>query len=221
MTEPAAPGAMRFEIDPDITVARTLQAAFYRSEAVFAEVRERVFVPSWQWLGRVDDVAAPASFAPRELLPGLLDEPLLLARDETGTLRCLSNVCTPPRQPARQRAGPGGADPLRLPRQALRPRRPHALHARLRGRARLPGPLRRSARIPVRHLGRAWLRVAGSDVTAGRARSRRCASASAGWRSARSSPMRSARAISRSTPIGRCMSRTTSRGCTSPSSTRP
>ncbi len=94
MTEPAAPGAMRFEIDPDITVARTLHAAFYRSEAVFAEVRERVFVPSWQWLGRVDDVAAPASFAPRELLPGLLDEPLLLARDETGTLRCLSNVCS-------------------------------------------------------------------------------------------------------------------------------
>jgi choline monooxygenase len=28
------------------------------------------------------------------MLPGLLDEPLLLARDAQGTLRCLSNVCT-------------------------------------------------------------------------------------------------------------------------------
>jgi choline monooxygenase len=39
-------------------------------------------------------VAQPASLAPRDLLPGLLDEPLLLARDAAGTLRCLSNVCT-------------------------------------------------------------------------------------------------------------------------------
>src|SRR5205085_8937229 len=28
------------------------------------------------------------------LLPGFLDEPLLLSRDAAGTLRCLSNVCT-------------------------------------------------------------------------------------------------------------------------------
>ncbi len=86
--------APRFGIDPDITVARTLDAAFYRDETVFAQLRECVFARSWQWLGRLDDVTAPGSFAPRELLPGLLDEPLLLARDGGGTLRCLSNVCT-------------------------------------------------------------------------------------------------------------------------------
>src|SRR5262249_47428750 len=34
------------------------------------------------------------SLSPRELLPGLLAEPLLLARDAAGELRCLSNVCT-------------------------------------------------------------------------------------------------------------------------------
>src|SRR4029453_11339749 len=34
------------------------------------------------------------SLAPRDLLPGVLDEPLLLARDADATLRCLSNVCT-------------------------------------------------------------------------------------------------------------------------------
>ncbi|MBL8325219.1 MAG: Rieske 2Fe-2S domain-containing protein [Rubrivivax sp.] len=46
-------------------------------------------------------MAAPGCVSPRTLLPGLLDEPLLLAHDApaagggaTGTLRCLSNVCT-------------------------------------------------------------------------------------------------------------------------------
>jgi choline monooxygenase len=84
----------RFDIDADVTRARTPDKALYLDEAVFAAVRDRVFARSWQWLGREDDVAAPGSLAPRELLPGLLDEPLLLARDGAGLLRCLSNVCT-------------------------------------------------------------------------------------------------------------------------------
>ena len=36
----------------------------------------------------------PGSLSPREMLAGHLDEPLLLARDAAGELRCLSNVCT-------------------------------------------------------------------------------------------------------------------------------
>jgi choline monooxygenase len=84
----------RFDIDADVTRARTPDKALYLDEAVFAAVRDRVFARSWQWLGPLDDVAAPGSLAPRELLPGLLDAPLLLARDAAGTLRCLSNVCT-------------------------------------------------------------------------------------------------------------------------------
>jgi len=84
----------RFAIEPDIATARTIAKDFYLDPEVFALARERVFARSWQWLGRIDDVAAPGSLAPRELLPGLLDEPLLLARDAAGMLRCLSNVCT-------------------------------------------------------------------------------------------------------------------------------
>lgn len=84
----------RFVVDPDVAVARTLDKAFYLDADVFALARERIFARSWQWLGTLADVAAPGSLAPRELLPGLLDEALLLARDEAGTLRCLSNVCT-------------------------------------------------------------------------------------------------------------------------------
>jgi choline monooxygenase len=81
-------------IDADITVAQTLPGSFYGDEAAFARMREHVFARSWQWLGTLDDVAAPESLAPRTLLPGLIDEPLLLARDAEGAVRCMSNVCT-------------------------------------------------------------------------------------------------------------------------------
>jgi choline monooxygenase len=83
-----------FDVDPDVAAASTLDKAFYVDPAAWALARERLFARSWQWLGGLADVAMPASLAPRDLLPGLLDEPLLLARDDAGTLRCLSNVCT-------------------------------------------------------------------------------------------------------------------------------
>jgi choline monooxygenase len=86
--------AMDFDVDPDITRAATLDSAFYRDLATWDLARERVFARTWQWIGDLADVAAPQSLSPRDLLPGLIDEPLLLARDEAGTLRCLSNVCT-------------------------------------------------------------------------------------------------------------------------------
>ena len=85
---------MAFHVDHDITRARTLDPAFYEDEAAWKLTRERVFARTWQWLGDLADVASPQSLSPRDLLPGCLDEPLLLARDGDGTLRCLSNVCT-------------------------------------------------------------------------------------------------------------------------------
>ena len=66
----------------------------FDGQAAYALARERIFARTWQWIGDLADVAAPGALSPRELLPGLLDEPLLLARDAAGTLRCLSNVCT-------------------------------------------------------------------------------------------------------------------------------
>ena len=83
-----------YAVDPDITVAATLPGAFYRDAAAYSLARERVFARSWQWIGDLSGVAAPGSLAPFDLLPGLLDEPLLLARDGAGELRCFSNVCT-------------------------------------------------------------------------------------------------------------------------------
>jgi choline monooxygenase len=92
MTTPLDPAI--FAVDADIAVASTLDKAFYLDPAAWVLARERLFARSWQWVGSLADASAPASLAPRELLPGLLDEPLLLARDRAGALRCLSNVCT-------------------------------------------------------------------------------------------------------------------------------
>jgi choline monooxygenase len=84
---------MRFEIDPDIRRASTLPAEFYRDPAVLARLVERVIAPGWHALGDLDGLA-PLGQRALTLLPDCLDEPLLVTCDATGTLRCLSNVCT-------------------------------------------------------------------------------------------------------------------------------
>jgi choline monooxygenase len=84
----------RYSIEADIAAAHTLPGSFYADEEAYALARENVFARTWQWLGTMAGLDAPRRLSPRELLPGLLDEPLLLVRDELALLRCLSNVCT-------------------------------------------------------------------------------------------------------------------------------
>jgi choline monooxygenase len=81
-------------IDPDIRSARTLPASFYRDAAVFERVREHVFARSWQLVLDAAEATQPGSVKPFSFLEGCVDEPLLLSRDEAGTVRALSNVCT-------------------------------------------------------------------------------------------------------------------------------
>jgi choline monooxygenase len=83
-----------YRVEADIARASTLEARFYRDAQAWELARKRVFARSWQWLGDLGDVADAGSLAPRDLLSGVLDEPLLLSRDAAGALRCLSNVCT-------------------------------------------------------------------------------------------------------------------------------
>jgi hypothetical protein len=54
----------RIVIDDDIRRASTLPGWFYTDPAVFAERRERVFVPSWQVAGMAERTVA-AGGAPR------------------------------------------------------------------------------------------------------------------------------------------------------------
>jgi len=83
-----------FDIDPDIRRAATLPTAVYRDPAVYRLQCERVFARSWQLIPESDRLGPDGFAVPFTLLPGCLDEPLVLVRDTVGTVRCLSNVCT-------------------------------------------------------------------------------------------------------------------------------
>lgn len=80
-------------IDADITVAATLPGSFYRDEEIYRHTLRAVFGEAWH-LVTVPEVPRERGAAPWTLLPGALDVPLLITRDDDGTLRCLSNVCT-------------------------------------------------------------------------------------------------------------------------------
>jgi choline monooxygenase len=83
---------VRFHIDADIRRAETLPGAVYRDPELHQELIARVFAPSWQ-LAPDADAVERHNVVPFALLPGCLDEPLLLTREQ-GQVRCLSNVCT-------------------------------------------------------------------------------------------------------------------------------
>lgn len=83
-----------FYVDPDIKKAESLPPSFYRSEAVFEKMKREVFLKSWQFIG--DERAVPFAnhVHPFTLLEGFLTEPLVIVKDESERIRCLSNVCT-------------------------------------------------------------------------------------------------------------------------------
>ncbi|CAN5227569.1 SRPBCC family protein [soil metagenome] len=83
-----------FFIDPDITKAKTIDTDFYTSIKYFEESKEKIFAVSWQFIGDTDLVKENASAYPFTLLPDYINEPLLLTKDKSGALHCMSNVCT-------------------------------------------------------------------------------------------------------------------------------
>jgi choline monooxygenase len=83
-----------FEIDGDITRASTPPSALYHDAALYEHQRTRIFARSWQLAADVHRLKAPGHVIPFTLLPGCLDEPLLLTRGPDGAAHCMSNVCT-------------------------------------------------------------------------------------------------------------------------------
>jgi len=64
-----SPVTTAYAVDPDITVASTIDSAFYCDEATHALVRERIFARTWQWIGDLDDVAMPGSLFAEGVTP--------------------------------------------------------------------------------------------------------------------------------------------------------
>jgi choline monooxygenase len=83
-----------FTVDPNIAKAKTLHTDFYKSQQVFEECKEKFFARSWQFIGSEDVVENVGDVHPFNLLPGYLDEPLLLTRDKSHQINLLSNACT-------------------------------------------------------------------------------------------------------------------------------
>src|SRR5438552_6064429 len=83
-----------FTIDPDIRIARTLPARVYSDVTLFRAQQSRVFARTWQYAAHDDVVSVAGQVYPFTLLPGALDEPLLLTRDAEDRVHALSNVCT-------------------------------------------------------------------------------------------------------------------------------
>lgn len=84
----------RFDVDKDITKAETLPGAFYNSTIIFEELRKKIFLKSWHWIGDESMVPRPETVYPFVLLDKFMSEPMVLARDKEGELHCLSNVCS-------------------------------------------------------------------------------------------------------------------------------
>jgi len=83
-----------FSVDADIRKASTIESAFYTSEEVNSAAKEHIFAKTWQYIGDSDDVRISGQLAPFTLLPGYLNEPIVVGRDKADQLHCLSNVCT-------------------------------------------------------------------------------------------------------------------------------
>ena len=79
-----------FVVDPDIKRAKTLSSEFYINERYFELSKERIFARTWQFAGGPEQ---GSSLTPFVLLPGYLDEPLVLSRKGPEEY-CLTNVCT-------------------------------------------------------------------------------------------------------------------------------
>lgn len=84
----------RFTIHPDIALARTPSTDLYKDPGLFVIIKEKLFATSWQFIGDSDSIPASGDASPFTLLDNFLDEPLVLVRDNDGTIRVLSNVCT-------------------------------------------------------------------------------------------------------------------------------
>lgn len=77
--------------DPNLPLerARTIPSAWYCDLQVYAAERRQVFGTTWQLAAPSDQLAAPGSF----VTTNVAGEPILLVRDEAGTLRAFFNVC--------------------------------------------------------------------------------------------------------------------------------
>ena len=94
---PAAPSAAAPSAAAPLPAAspdRMPPGATYGGHAAWETMVERVFPRAWMLVATTTDLPVPGAVLPLVLLPGVLDEPVLLVRGEGGEIHAYSNVCT-------------------------------------------------------------------------------------------------------------------------------
>lgn len=84
----------KFDINDDIRVAFTLPSTFYTDSDFFEMSKEKIFATTWQYAADSNVVVEKGNVYPLNLMEEILDEPIIFSKDETGQVKCLSNVCT-------------------------------------------------------------------------------------------------------------------------------
>ncbi len=84
----------KFEVHPDISLAKTIHTDFYVDSNVFEACKEKIFSQGIHYVGDTDLLPDAGYTYPLVLLPEYLDEPVAVVRDKDNTIRCLSNICT-------------------------------------------------------------------------------------------------------------------------------
>jgi glycine betaine catabolism A len=76
-------------VDRPLDQASTLPGPMFTDPAVYAREMQRLFLPSWQCIGRDDDLARPGSFRTVEVA----GSGVIVLRNQKGELRAYHNVC--------------------------------------------------------------------------------------------------------------------------------
>ena len=118
-----------FTFEPNLARASTSPARWYTDPAMLALESRSVFGRTWQVVGRADAVAAPGTYLAGEIA----GEPILVTRDQDGTLRAFSNVCR--HRGSLLAEGHGAAPVIRCPYHAWT----YTLDGRLHGQPEFEG----------------------------------------------------------------------------------
>jgi choline monooxygenase len=94
------------DVNPQLECAETLASRYYTDPAILALEKERIFRRTWQLVGTLSQACGEVNGTLRTIADAgafftldVIGEPVVVVRDNAGTLRAFSNVC-------RHRAGP-------------------------------------------------------------------------------------------------------------------
>jgi choline monooxygenase len=83
-----------YKVNDDIEKSTTLPASFYREISTFYKATDQILSSSWQFIGDKDLFKGNINSVPFIFYEKILDEPLILIKQNDGAVKCLSNVCT-------------------------------------------------------------------------------------------------------------------------------